>query len=645
MDKVGLQRNHTLNATRNTAVGASSLKQKEVKQTAGEEQQLNLFEDQGVTMQPQAEAGPQREGGAVHQEVAPGKFDSVSDSGLKLRYDANDHSFNLKMPGYQLAGDGDGNIVGKGPDGKALHDPQRYETKDGEMKLKFKDNKGSEFDVSLDTLDFTATDRTGSVKQHVYAEGEQVVNIESRLEVGGGKKAQVNNLVAEFLPDGQQAMDEGVSFGKGQVSFPLPNGVETTRTLPFPLPEKAAAPAAPPQVETKPKPIQPDDVQPVPPQAVTPDQVDLTGVNPSATPLPPPNGQPILAEDPPGATQSEEIQSASGLTRTSVSGMTASTLPNGAQVIEKPDGSVSAFDSNGQQVKVEVKDFTNTNGQADKRYTFEDGNNLFSVFKNSFDVVGESKDGSRAQIAHPDGRIFSAVRDDQGVHTSTIHPDGRVTSSGGVKQNAEAPGVMNVGGKDVAMPFSNWTKLDSADDGLVASGFVPGAFPSAQEAKHNEAATQAPRPGASYEPQPGQPQAGFTPSLWSRIKSVFTGENPGWGSAPDAGGGPHPGYQQGPHPGYQQRGPHPGYRPGPPGYDPGMDYGMDPNAGWYHPGGPPPPGMGRWGGGHDMHDMVMEQQRQTNSMMKWMMAGSVISSIAFPLMMFASPMTSALMFC
>ena len=204
--------------------------------------------------------------------------------------------------------------------------------------------------------------------------------------------------------------------------------------------------------------------------------------------------------------------SKSGVSKTELEdGSVRTSLGNGAYVTEKPDGTVTAVDSKGKEAKVSAREFMNESGQADTQYTFKDGDNHHSVFKYSMDSIAENKDGSRAQIAHSDGRIFSAVREPNGkLHTSTIFPDGHPNrASEGVSQNK--PGVMNVNGKEVEMPFGNGWKIpekgQASDSYMQSSGVVPKAFPDLHEAQQGGHMHAAARPQPGY--HPGVDQGGW----------------------------------------------------------------------------------------------------------------------------------------
>ena len=160
-------------------------------------------------------------------------------------------------------------------------------------------------------------------------------------------------------------------------------------------------------------------------------------------------------------------------------------LGNGAYVEERADGSLQAFNSKGEKTNVKVTEMVNEAGHPDYMYTFEDGNNKMSVFKYSTDAIAESKDGKTAQIAYSDGRIFSAVRDGNKVHTSTIYPKGSgktPDTSEGVQQ--PTPGKMKVDGKEIEMPLGdNWQQPEKPEGPSMGSNVIPGAFPTHSEAK------------------------------------------------------------------------------------------------------------------------------------------------------------------
>ena len=591
--------NSKLNATR----GAADVKQKEVKEkTSGP----NL--DSKVDIQQPAVTEPQFSSGIKEKQLPDGSYSAETQSGVDIKY-TDEGDFTLKMPnGYTLTSDSEQNLKLTPPDGVKADDLAKPVLTDDDVS--FHDHKGSKFTVDLENLAFTAEDRTKSVKQLIYPDGNQEMLVTARYDRPGEKKVE-QHYGAIFTDQARQA-DEGLKIGNGEVSFPTPNGgPETSRTIPYPLPELKTATEPPPLPQNQ-------DVR-VESQPTVDQQPAVTN-NPTTL-------EPVM--DNTAAVQPEVTHTKSGVIRQKLGpDIQLTVLPNGAHVIEKPDGAV-AYTAKGEQVKVETKNIENANGDPDVQFTFQDGPVHFSVFKNSFDVVGEDRGGKRAQIAHPDGRIFSTVRDLGGVHTTTIHPDGKVTSSGGASINPDDPSVMVVKHDDrdlkFKMPFDNWAaEKGDAPDNLVTSGYVPGMFPTAAEVQDKQSAQSAeqPPPLPSYENEPGKPQAGHKPSRWQIFKSLFTGEDP-WantrGQANPGRGNPNQSYHG---PGQTQFGPPPGQ--------------------FYTPGHQVPPEMGGWPSNH--HDpmggymeMMRQQERMNNMMMMMTMGGSLISSMMFPMMFFGCP--------
>ena len=546
---LSLQRQTANAGTRNAQTAARSMGPKK-----GGGKKARTGDSASVSQQPEQPA-------VENRELEPGKFQSESQSGLKLQHQ-EDGSFDLKMPnGYQFSGDQQGKVTGKGSDGPVQG--KLGTSEDGSPTLSFKD-KGTDYEVDLNKLDFAATKEKSNgsfTTQVVRSDGSQQVAVGGPKKPDGSQETQFasfdrNGQVTE-KSDGIKVADGKVEVGGGQSALPLGQ--------PGDKPKEAAISTDNPMQK---------------PQYIHMKQAE--------------NGEMYRTD----------VVTASGVQRTTVDGTQITQLHNGVRLTVNDKGEAVASTNNGKGPagKVKTEDYTTRDPNTgrtvqEQRYTFNDEKgNRYTMFSESMDVAVESKDGKVAQIAHPDGRVFTAARDDKGnLHTSEVNPSqGYQFGSEKAFHDSAKPGEMSIeGGKPVKLPYGMpatgyGEKANANVQNAPASGFVPDAFQDGDK----------PSDAASITPNPNEPQAGVKPGLWSRIKSVFTGEDPGFGKAGEAGKSFHP---------------------------------------YHRPGGAPPQEMGGFpgafhdpmGGGFDM-GMGMPG-------MKTMMALN-LATMVMPMLMFANPM-------
>lgn len=625
------------NAARNSQAAMGVQKKDEVQKESGADR---LESKVDLAQQPQVQ-----QTGTTTKETGDGTFESTTKSGMQMTH-RDDGTFDLKMPeGYQFAGNAEGKVTGRGPDGKPLGG--QIEVGENEIPILSFEDKGVNFAVDLGTLDYEATKQlpTGSVTQFIQSDGMQSVTVTGAGPTEKGKEQQYTHQ-AVFSPEGKVVENSGMAIQGGEVHFELPNGVGTSRGLPLGGPRNFG-PAAAPEPQT---PAAPQTEAEAKPQAQTgPQDTAAQNTEVGGAARPTPMNQPLLEETPPvtgaggEATSVEPLVSASGVTRVSLpDGTQLTQLHNGVSLTVKNDGTAVASTPNGQASPVTIEDWMSKDAASgkefrEKRYTFQDGEkNRYTMFEKSMDVVIESADGKVAQIAHPDGRIFTAARDENGgLHTSEVSPsEGYQYGSTGVFHDHSSPGQMFVEGqKPIKLPYGMpgpelGQQANTTLGNAPTSGYVPGLFPDTQQSPEPPEMDHGwPGNAPSYNNHPGQPQQGFKPSLWQRIKSVFTGENPGWGTAPADG----PGWGHGPSGPYrtQGAGPIPGHQ--------------DP---FYSPGGPPPPDMGGYPGGgcgcHYPHGnqgiggMEHALAAQRSQLNMWL-GISTLQTMLMPMTMFCSP--------
>ena len=214
------------------------------------------------------------------------------------------------------------------------------------------------------------------------------------------------------------------------------------------------------------------------------------------------------------------------------------------------------------------------------------------------------------------------------MHTSEVSPsEGYQYGSSGVFHDHAKPDQMFIEGQNpIKLPYGMpkpemGQQANTTLGNAPASGFVPDLFPDANQQQPPEMNHGMPNGAPSYNNYQGQPQTGYKPGIWDRIKSVFTGENPGWGTAgPSGPGGPGGFYRPhgaGPIPGHQD----PFYTPG---GAPPPDMGGFPGCGNCHY----PPGMGDMGRG------LRSQQMGLNMMLGL----STLQTMLMPMTMFCNPM-------
>lgn len=448
------------------------------------------------TFESSGKVAPVYKDGVKSQDLGEGRHKYATDSGMQLKHDEKDQSFELKMPNGYTVSRGEEGLKATGPDGKSVGNPTMSEEK-GQPFVSFKDKEGSQFKVNMETLGVEATDKTGTVRQTVSTQGDHMVAI-----APDGKKGDPE-MFAFFEKGKKPDIDPEMKFsadGK-KVTYETMDGATHTKKLPLQMesgeakakPEAGAKPDAGAKQGGDGKVEAAAGVGGAAAGAVGDDYATRkTGKAEAA-------GE--TGETQPG------YMSKSGVSKTELEdGSVKTSMGNGAYVLEKPDGTVKAFDSKGKETEVHSREFMNESGQRDVQFTFQEGDNRHSLFKYSMDSVAENKDGSRAQIAHSDGRIFSVVREPGGkVHTSTLYPDGHPTrGSQGVTQ--ENPGVMKIDGKEVEMPFGKDWKTPAEGKAtqqyMPSSGVVPNAFPTLEEAQrggHMHAAAK-PMPGMFAHP-------------------------------------------------------------------------------------------------------------------------------------------------
>lgn len=550
---LSLQRQNTAAGTRNAQTAARSMGAR-----SGSGKKARTEDSASVSH-------PSDQPSVENRELGAGKHESKSQSGLELQHQDNG-SFELKMPnGYEFSGDQQGKVSGKGADGPVKG--QLATGDDGSPLLRFED-KGTDYEVDLGKLDFAATKEKSNgsfTTQVVRADGSQ------QVAVGGPKKADGSQETqfASFDPSGKVLeKSDGINVAAGKVE--VAGG-------------QSALPLGPPGGKPK--------------------EVAISTDNPMQQP------QFIhMKKADNGEMQRTDVVTASGVQRTTVGGNQVTQLHNGVRLSVDGQGKATASTNNGKGPAgpVKTEDYTTRDPNTgrtiqEQRYTFsDDKGNRYTMFSESMDVAVESKDGKVAQIAHPDGRVFTAARDDNGkLHTSEVNPSqGYQFGSEQVFHDSNKPSEMSIEGQKpiklpYGMPASGYGEKANANvNNAPASGFVPDAFGDGEKSPDSP----------SISPNANEPQAGMKPSLWSRIKSVFTGENPGFGEAGKAGQSFHP---------------------------------------YHRPGGPPPQEMGGFPGAfHDPMGMGMGMpgMGMPGMMSPKLMLGLSLASMVMPMMMFANPM-------
>lgn len=428
----------------------------------------------------------------------------------------------------------------------------------------FKDSKGNQYSLYDDSLAFKVTNPKGDVTQVVHQDGTQITNVK----------------------DGNQTYRWESGPGEPQIGvdghLDVPNRGRVE--LPYWVPGQPSMQKAP-----------------------------YTSVETPTEPPPLPNSGKAMTT------------AASGVTRESLDdGRIKTTLPNGINLTDGEGHTPVASDARGNNFEVATTQTKSAGGPVEKRYTFTDSSgNKYTMFSDSMDFAVESPDSAVRQVVRPDGRILNLVRDGNVTHWSEIDPANRTqAATQGTSISDGNPGVINVPGRgaiplpyripDPGTQFQATAGTEHLDSGM-ADKSMPG--------NNNHQSQQ-----ATFAAQPGQPQQGFKPGLWDRIKSVFTGENP-WAKYDQA-----PPDQMGAHRMRPQMG------------------GPDEMGHMYHrPGGPPPWDMGSYPGQHTnyqydpmtagMMRQMEAQDKMTNVMMMMTMGTSLISMLAMPMMMFFSPMS------
>ncbi len=432
-------------------------------------------------------------------------------NGVLVRDEGESRAFKLPN-GHAFRTDGE-NV-------EAFGDPSeirqlRLTAEDDRGLVAYSDRRGNRYKVDLDSGSWEVSNRQGSSTQRFEADGSQDFHARGTYTTEAGTPQQYHHK-ASFAADGTLKSADGFAGLKvegDRLVFTLPNGLETGRTLVEPTELKYEAPK-----EKQPLSSGVADgwgkALNVAKQRFTSEAGAAAG--------PSPGPEPGDAPDPVSLPATP-----SGLTREPLpEGGTATSLPNGIVLSDLPpaaDGTERAYatDADGSRLEVTRSLYATEGGALGTLLSFSAMNGTSYVLSDQhLDMIVGSPDGKVQQMVRAGGEILTAVTDgpNRFLHeTGTL--EGWQMGSPGVGVDPSAPNFLQVQGAPnggYPLPWSTASPR-ATETGVEGDPFSdsPGLEPGYPEAGR-----------ASAHARPGQPQQGFQPSFWQRLKGAFTGENP-----------------------------------------------------------------------------------------------------------------------
>ncbi len=413
--------------------------------------------------------------------------------------------------------------------------------------LAYTDKSGNHYQVDIAKGDYEVSNRQGTLTQGFKADGSTDYTVRGTYTTESGKPEQYQHR-ATVGAEGQLLSKEGfddLKVSGNSMKFTLPNGEATSRKL---IEGTEHSLDVPPKLELT------GAVADEYGGALAFAQQFLGVSTPQPVTASAPMADGIAPANPPPS------QTPSGMSRvplTDGSG-TETIMPNGFSVFDKDEA--FALSPDGRRFDVTKSPYSNDKGEFNL-LSFQDTDGTgYTVNSEDLKLIVQSRDGKVHQLVSEEGKVLTAIRDGENKHLMETNPwNGKSVGSPGTRFDPRFPdrvfvdgspvggyevphhlsppgfgggrggpdqGPSGVGGpagftQQQGMPgMQGFPSMDSMQPfmgGPNGQDYGPG--PNGQDYSQMDGSP-------SYMAGPGQPQQGFQPSFWQRLKGAFTGQNP-----------------------------------------------------------------------------------------------------------------------
>jgi HD-GYP domain-containing protein (c-di-GMP phosphodiesterase class II) len=500
---------------------------------------------------------------------APGVTFDETPSKLVMRQEGPSRAF-LLPNGDSFRTDGKHlQVLGENP---RVKNPRIVVEGDSQL-LAYSDDHGNKHTLDINTGDYEVSNRQGTLTQGLKADGTHDYGVRGTFTTESGKPQQYF-MKASFGEGGTLLSKEGfddLRIQGNQMTFSLPNGVETTRTLidaaemPVNIPKKLVLSGGVAEEWGSALALADSFLNPAAAGATVSagGQAGTESSNASPeTSATKPTGN---AGDVKTNAETQRPRAPGQVRQPLPDGSgSVSTLPNGIQIVDGKE--IYATDPAGKRLPVQKSQLASETGE---RYLLSviTGDGIgYTIANDNLDLIVQSPDGKVHQLVSPNGRILTSIMDpDTGnQHLHESDPFKGAVGSPGTRIDPRFPDRIFVDGSPVGSykvphPFGPVPGPVPPNSGQMPpnSGQVP---PDSGQVPPNSGQVppdsgqnpgwarggpdgQDPQGGWSngdsgYLAGAGGVQQGFQPNFWQRLKGAFTNENPWNPNDPVAGQNP-----------------------------------------------------------------------------------------------------------